>query len=100
MAKKSTKKPLPVWGIKTPAFVGFLALGILVGGLGLWSVKTRLAGAIVSPGVIEVQSNRQVVEHPDGGVVARFSCATVMESPRAICFCGWMTRLCRRNRLL
>ncbi|AXT28968.1 HlyD family type I secretion periplasmic adaptor subunit (plasmid) [Ruegeria sp. AD91A] len=69
MAKKSTKKPLPVWGIKTPAFVGFLALGILVGGLGLWSVKTRLAGAIVSPGVIEVQSNRQVVEHPDGGVV-------------------------------
>lgn len=69
MAKKSTKKPLPVWGIKTPAFVGFLALGILVGGLGLWAVKTRLAGAIVSPGVIEVQSNRQVVEHPDGGVV-------------------------------
>ncbi|MCA0907227.1 HlyD family type I secretion periplasmic adaptor subunit [Ruegeria marisrubri] len=69
MAKKSTKKPVPVWGIKIPALVGFLALGILVGGLGLWAVKTRLAGAIVSSGVIEVQSNRQVVEHPDGGVV-------------------------------
>ncbi|NOD84998.1 HlyD family type I secretion periplasmic adaptor subunit [Ruegeria sp. HKCCD6119] len=69
MAKKSTKIPVPVWGIKIPALVGFLALGILVGGLGLWAVKTRLAGAIVSSGVIEVQSNRQVVEHPDGGVV-------------------------------
>ncbi|WP_425079586.1 HlyD family type I secretion periplasmic adaptor subunit [Ruegeria denitrificans] len=69
MAKKSTKKPVPVWGIKIPALVGFIALGILVGGLGLWAVKTRLAGAIVSSGVIEVQSNRQVVEHPDGGVV-------------------------------
>ncbi|NOC85506.1 HlyD family type I secretion periplasmic adaptor subunit [Ruegeria sp. HKCCD6428] len=69
MAKKSTRTPVPVWGIKIPALVGFLALGILVGGLGLWAVKTRLAGAIVSSGVIEVQSNRQVVEHPDGGVV-------------------------------
>ncbi|WP_245222507.1 HlyD family type I secretion periplasmic adaptor subunit [Ruegeria sp. HKCCSP351] len=55
--------------MRIPALVGFAALAILVGGLGLWAVKTRLAGAIVSSGVIEVQSNRQVVEHPDGGVV-------------------------------
>ncbi|WP_254442977.1 HlyD family type I secretion periplasmic adaptor subunit [Ruegeria sp. HKCCA4633] len=55
--------------MKIPALVGFLALFLLVGGLGYWAVKTRLAGAIVSSGVIEVQSNRQVVEHPDGGVV-------------------------------
>lgn len=59
----------PVWRITVPALVGFLALGILVGGLGIWAVQTRLAGAIVSQGNIEVQSNRQVVEHPDGGVV-------------------------------
>ncbi|WP_298937486.1 HlyD family type I secretion periplasmic adaptor subunit [uncultured Ruegeria sp.] len=59
----------PVWRIRVPAMVGFAALAILVGGLGAWAVKTRLAGAIVSSGVIEVQSNRQVVEHPDGGVV-------------------------------
>ncbi|MGV6804270.1 MAG: HlyD family type I secretion periplasmic adaptor subunit [Ruegeria sp.] len=59
----------PAWRITLPAIVGFTALAILVGGLGVWSVRTRLAGAIVSPGVIEVQSNRQVIEHPDGGVV-------------------------------
>ncbi len=31
--------------------------------------RDQLAGAIVPTGVVEVQSNRQVVEHPDGGVV-------------------------------
>ncbi|WP_420583941.1 HlyD family type I secretion periplasmic adaptor subunit [Ruegeria sp.] len=59
----------PVWNITAPAIVGFVALAVLVGGLGIWSVQTRLAGAIISQGNIEVQSNRQVVEHPDGGVV-------------------------------
>ena len=66
MAGKQTR---PAWRITGPAIVGFVALAILVGGIGVWSVRTRLAGAIVSQGVIEVQSNRQVIEHPDGGVV-------------------------------
>ncbi len=57
------------WRITFPATVGFVALFILVVGIGIWSVRTQLAGAIISQGVIEVQSNRQVVEHPDGGVV-------------------------------
>ncbi len=57
------------WRITFPATVGFVALLILVVGIGIWSVRTQLAGAIISQGVIEVQSNRQVVEHPDGGVV-------------------------------
>ncbi len=65
----SDKGLRPAWSIKAPAFVGLLALAILVLGLGVWSVRTELAGAIISQGVIEVQSNRQVIEHPDGGVV-------------------------------
>ncbi len=52
------------WRITFPATVGFVALLILVVGIGIWSVRTQLAGAIISQGVIEVQSNRQVVE-PD-----------------------------------
>ena len=64
---KAFKKP--AWSIKIPAAVGIFALVVLVLGLGLWSVRTELAGAIISQGVVEVQSNRQVVEHPDGGVV-------------------------------
>lgn len=57
------------WSIKAPATVGLLALAILILGLGVWSIRTQLAGAIISQGVVEVQSNRQVIEHPDGGVV-------------------------------
>ncbi len=63
------KNPKPTWSIAVPARVGLSALFVLVVGLGLWSVLTELSGAIISPGVVEVQSNRQVVEHPDGGVV-------------------------------
>ncbi|MEL6171182.1 MAG: biotin/lipoyl-binding protein, partial [Pseudomonadota bacterium] len=59
----------PVWSASFPIFIGFFALLILVAGLGAWSVFTQLAGAVVSSGVIEVQSNRQVVQHPEGGVV-------------------------------
>jgi HlyD family secretion protein len=69
MAGQTQQTTRPVWRIRVPAMVGFAALAILLGGLGVWAVKTRLAGAIVSSGVIEVQSNRQVVQHPDGGVV-------------------------------
>ncbi|WP_424830046.1 HlyD family type I secretion periplasmic adaptor subunit [Ruegeria sp.] len=57
------------WNITVPALVGFFALGILVIGLGVWSIRTQLAGAVISQGIVEVQSNRQVIEHPDGGVV-------------------------------
>ncbi len=66
MAKSVNK---PAWSITIPATVGLAALAVLVLGLGVWSVRTELAGAIISQGVIEVESNRQVVEHPDGGVV-------------------------------
>jgi len=49
--------------------VGIVALAVLVAGLGLWSVTARLAGAVVASGMVKVESNRQVVQHPDGGVV-------------------------------
>lgn len=57
------------WSASRPLIWGFLTLALLVGGLGAWSVMTTLAGAIIAPGQIEVSQNRQVVQHPDGGVV-------------------------------
>lgn len=53
-----------------PVLLGLLALALLLGGFGLWSVTTRIAGAVVASGQVEVEQNRQVVQHPDGGVVA------------------------------
>ena len=51
-------------------WLGGLTLAVLVLGVGLWSVLTTISGAIIASGRIEVEQNRQVVQHPDGGVVA------------------------------
>lgn len=50
--------------------LGLIALLILFGGFGYWAATTNISGAIVASGSIEVDQNRQVVQHPDGGVVA------------------------------
>ena len=57
------------WSAKRPLVLGFLALALLVLGIGAWSVTTNIAGAVVATGLIEVEANRQVVQHPDGGVI-------------------------------
>ena len=57
------------WSIRAPVLLGMSALIVLVGGLGLWSVEARISGAVIAPGMIAVESNRQVVQHPEGGVV-------------------------------
>ncbi|MCV2872098.1 HlyD family type I secretion periplasmic adaptor subunit [Defluviimonas sp. WL0050] len=56
--------------VRGPLLLGGVALALLVGGFGLWSVTTEIAGAVVAGGQVEVEQNRQVVQHPDGGVVA------------------------------
>ena len=58
------------WSARGPLFLGFATLLLLVGGFGVWSVATTISGAIIAPGLIEVEQNRQIVQHPDGGVVA------------------------------
>jgi hypothetical protein len=57
------------WSAKLPLAIGFAAVVLLLGGLGAWSVGTLIAGAVVASGTVEVESDRQVVQHPDGGVV-------------------------------
>ena len=57
------------WSARLPLFIGFLTIAVLLGTLGAWSVGTRIAGAVVAPGQVRVESQRQVVQHPDGGVV-------------------------------
>ncbi len=58
------------WSPRTPLIIGFLAILLLVGGFGTWSVMANISGAVVASGQIEVDQNRQVVQHPDGGVIA------------------------------
>lgn len=49
--------------------LGGMAIAFLVGGVGVWASQSRIAGAVVAPGQVEVERQRQVVQHPDGGVV-------------------------------
>lgn len=66
---ETTEKRIMRWTGAAPLWMGIIALAVLVGGLGLWSVTTTLAGAVVAQGVVQVENNRQVVQHPEGGVV-------------------------------
>jgi HlyD family secretion protein len=58
------------WPVRKPVLIGLVTLFLLIGCFGAWSVMTTITGAIVATGRIEVEQNRQIVQHPDGGVVA------------------------------
>ncbi|MDZ4087291.1 MAG: biotin/lipoyl-binding protein, partial [Tabrizicola sp.] len=55
--------------IRGPVILGLAACLALVMGFGLWAVTARIAGAIIASGQIEVERDRQIVQHPEGGVV-------------------------------
>ncbi|MCP9480703.1 HlyD family type I secretion periplasmic adaptor subunit [Shimia sp. CNT1-13L.2] len=57
------------WSARTPLTIGFLAMLVLVGGFGSWSVLSKISGAVIASGRIEVDRNRQIVQHLDGGLV-------------------------------
>ncbi|MEL6689793.1 MAG: biotin/lipoyl-binding protein, partial [Pseudomonadota bacterium] len=61
------------WSARKPMIVGLLALVILLGGFGTWAAMANISGAIIAGGRIEVDRNRQIVQHPDGGVVVEIN---------------------------
>ena len=68
MAERSASNH-PKYSVALPVGVGFLALILLFGGVGLWSVTANLAGAVILRGEIAIDADIQTVQHPDGGVV-------------------------------
>ena len=71
MPKASPPPPPPeaAWRARGPMLVGLIGLAVLLGGFGVWAATSRIAGAIIAQGAVAVESNRQVIQHPDGGVV-------------------------------
>ncbi|MEN8918541.1 MAG: biotin/lipoyl-binding protein, partial [Octadecabacter sp.] len=59
------------WSARRPLMIGVLALLVLVGGFGTWAVTAQISGAIIASGLIEVDQNRQVVQHLDGGEITQ-----------------------------
>jgi membrane fusion protein, type I secretion system len=48
---------------------GFFVIFGLVGGIVAWAVKTEIAGAVVAPGIVVVETSLKTVQHPTGGIV-------------------------------
>jgi len=65
-----TKDTSKQWSATQPLVLGFVGLLALFGGFGTWAVTSQIAGAVVASGRIEVDRNRQIVQHETGGVVA------------------------------
>src|ERR1700716_1178041 len=49
--------------------LGLAITVLLIGGVGGWATTTQLAGAVIAPGTIVVESSVKKVQHPTGGVV-------------------------------
>ena len=49
--------------------MGLAITVFLVAGVGGWAAATQLAGAVIAPGTIVVESSVKKVQHPTGGVV-------------------------------
>lgn len=52
---------------------GALVTVIVLAGGAAWSMTTRLSGAVIAPGVVVVESQVKVIQHPTGGVVAEIA---------------------------
>lgn len=65
----SDDTPNKRWSVVRPMTIGLVAMLVLVGGFGTWAVMAQITGAVIASGQIEVDRNRQVIQHPDGGVV-------------------------------
>ena len=57
------------WSVRGALTTGILAIVVLLGGATVWAVQSRISGAVVAQGQVEVEQQRQVVQHPDGGVI-------------------------------
>ena len=61
------------WFVHRFMIGGYLAVFLLVFGLGAWGALARISGAVIVSGTLEVEGNRQVVQHPTGGVIDKIN---------------------------
>ncbi|MEM0989320.1 MAG: HlyD family type I secretion periplasmic adaptor subunit [Pseudomonadota bacterium] len=61
--------PQKSWGAGSFIRYGLVCVLILLIGFFGWGATAKLAGAVIATGQLRVETNRQVVQHLDGGVV-------------------------------
>lgn len=72
VAKSETTPRIdPSASIRRLTVVGYLVIFVFAFGVGGWAVKTKIAGAVISPGRVVVEFSVKMVQHPTGGVVGQ-----------------------------
>jgi len=59
----------PGINVRRVVAAGFAVLALGAGTLVAWSMSAPISGAIIAPGFVKVEMNRQVVQHQEGGIV-------------------------------
>ena len=72
-AAPATAPKAAAWSARRPIWTGVLTIALLIAFFGGWGMLTTISGAVVAVGVIQVEQNRQIVQHLDGGVVAEIA---------------------------
>ncbi|EGQ9276157.1 TPA: HlyD family type I secretion periplasmic adaptor subunit [Vibrio vulnificus] len=63
--------PQDTLNIKGPIVMGFLSIALFGGGIGYWAAKAKLESAAIAYGDLSVSSQRQAIQHLEGGIVER-----------------------------
>ena len=72
MTQQDTKREVqqdPHRVIRRLNIIGLATVAVLIGGAGGWAAISELAGAVIAPGTLVVESNVKKVQHPTGGIV-------------------------------
>jgi HlyD family secretion protein len=59
----------PQESIRRYTIAGVVVVVVLTFGVGVWAATAEIAGALIAPGTVVVESNIKKVQHPTGGVV-------------------------------
>lgn len=62
--------PPPPSDYRSMALAGYGLIAFTFLGLGGWAAMAKVDSAVIAPGVVAVESKRQVVQHLEGGIVA------------------------------
>lgn len=64
-----TEPASPFGEVRGYVVLGLTVMAALLGGVGAWAAAVDIAGAVIAPGNIVVDSNSKKVQHPTGGIV-------------------------------
>ena len=57
------------WSAVLPASIGIVGIFTLIVGLILWGINVELSSAVIASGRVQVEQNRQAIQHAEGGMV-------------------------------